>query len=166
MKFRTDDIVAFLNDTGTGKVIAVEGESVQVLNEFDFEEWYPQSELILRKRLEIGHVEQKDQSAPRAASSETYLPSELEKDLHFNQLVEFPKNFNNYEMLNIQLREARKCIDKARGAGIKKVILIHGVGEGRLKEEIHSMLERMDKLQFYDANYLKYGSGATEVQLL
>ena len=80
-------------------------------------------------------------------------------------MVEHEKNFSNYEKLQIQLSKAKDSIEKARRSGIKRLILIHGVGEGILKEEIHRMLERMDRLNFFEANFLKYGDGATEIEL-
>jgi hypothetical protein len=46
---------------------------------------------------------------------------------------------------------------------IQKIVFIHGVGEGILKAELDFLLGRYDNLKFYDADYQKYGLGATEV---
>ena len=46
---------------------------------------------------------------------------------------------------------------------IQKLVFIHGVGEGVLKSELDFLLGRYDNLKFYDADYQKYGVGATEV---
>ena len=48
---------------------------------------------------------------------------------------------------------------------IQKVVFIHGVGEGVLKLELEYLFKRYDNLKFYDANYQKYGLGATEVYI-
>ena len=157
--------MAFLNLVGEGKVLQVKEAQYLVEDENGFEDWYRKDELVLRKQFEVEGVQQKDAYGSSKKSTESTGKSLLEKDLHFNQLVDFPKNFTNHEMLEIQLREARKFLDRARQSGNKRVVLIHGVGEGRLKEEIHSLLERMDNLRFYDASYAEYGTGATEVEL-
>jgi hypothetical protein len=40
------------------------------------------------------------------------------------------------------------------------------VGEGVLKAELDFLLGRYDNLKFQDANYQKYGLGATEVYFI
>lgn len=164
---KVGDTVAFIDEPGGGEVTRIEGSTFFVLTQDGFEEPFQAQELILRKSFAVGEVQAKEpvRNRPPSAESQKYQPNKLEADLHFEVLVDFPKNFGAFEKLQIQLREARKTIDKARRGGIKKVILIHGVGQGRLKEEVHSMLERMDKLTFYDANFAEYGAGATEVEL-
>lgn len=165
MKYSVGDTIAYLNTTGTGTVKEIKGEEVLVEDENGFDNWYHQRDLVIRKRIEVGEVPQKDAPVRKSAEPRALRPGTYEKDLHFPSLVDFPKNYTNRQMLDIQINAARNAIEHARRSGIKKVILIHGVGEGVLREEIHSMLERMDKLQFYDASYDKYGSGATEVEL-
>jgi len=169
MSFKIGDVVAFLDEPGTGTIVAINNDTAEVACDHGFNDFYSFSSLILRKSLVIGEVIRKDQPkvsrAPQSKGSAP-LPNFLEIDLHFEALVDFPKNFNAHEKLQIQLRETRKTLDKAQKAGIKKVVLIHGVGQGRLREEIYTLLERRDKLRFYDANYARYGKGATEVELL
>ena len=46
---------------------------------------------------------------------------------------------------------------------IPHFVFIHGVGEGVLKQELHTILGRYDFLVFEDAPYYKYGLGATLV---
>ena len=50
--------------------------------------------------------------------------------------------------------------------GKKKLIVIHGVGEGVLREEVRKMLQFYENVRFHDADMRKYGVGATEVQIL
>ena len=70
---------------------------------------------------------------------------------------------SNYDILTIQTETAKKHIDFAIRNRIPKIVLIHGVGDGVLKSEINFMLGRYDGVTFQDANYQKYGLGATEV---
>ena len=44
-------------------------------------------------------------------------------------------------------------------------VFIHGVGEGVLKLELEYLFSRYDNVKFYDADYQKYGLGATEVYI-
>jgi len=165
--FKVGDIVSFLNDASTGEVIAINGDKLTIMMDYGFEEEHHIKDLVPRKSLNIGEVQQKDRPKARLEKGKAvaHAPEYLEVDLHFEALVDFPKNFSAHEKLQIQLSEVRKSLDKARRAGIKKVILIHGVGQGRLREEVYTLLERMDRLSFYDASYARYGKGATEVDL-
>ena len=165
MKFKEGDKVSFLNQVGYGTVLKYVDGGVLVEDENGFEDLYEERELVIRGNFAVEGIQRKDETRPRREDEGKNRPGLLEKDLHFNKLVDFPKNFSNYEMLQIQLREARQFLDRARVSGNKRIVLIHGVGDGRLKEEIHSMLERMDNLRFYDASYAEYGQGATEVEL-
>lgn len=167
MAFEVDDIVSFINNTGTGRILQIKDDRAEVLMDYGFEEWHFLSDLVPRKSLNIGEVRAKDRPASRLekGQAKAKAPEELAVDLHFDALVDFPKNFSSHEKLQIQLDEARKAIDKARRGGIKRVILIHGVGQGRLRDEVYAMLERMDRLEFYDASFARFGKGATEVML-
>ena len=53
----------------------------------------------------------------------------------------------------------REVIDKR----YHKVVLIHGVGEGVLRTEIHNYLNTLQRIEYNDASYRIYGYGATEV---
>jgi dsDNA-specific endonuclease/ATPase MutS2 len=70
---------------------------------------------------------------------------------------------DNSEMLNLQLETAKRQLDFAISKRIQKVVFIHGVGAGVLKEELHYLFRRYDNVKYYDADYQKYGLGATEV---
>jgi dsDNA-specific endonuclease/ATPase MutS2 len=70
---------------------------------------------------------------------------------------------SNYEILNLQMETAKRHIEFAIKNRIPKIIFIHGVGEGVLKSELDFMLGRYEEVYFQDANYQKYGQGATEV---
>ena len=164
MAFDIGEKVAYLNTTGEGIVLEVKGDEVLVEDENGFSDWHPSRDLISRAPLEVGYVQSKDEPIRRPSSGPRIAPNKKVIDLHFEQLVDYPKNFTSGQKLDIQLKETRKAIDQCKIAGIKKLILIHGVGEGRLKEEIHTMLERLDKLQFFDASLAEYGRGATEVE--
>jgi dsDNA-specific endonuclease/ATPase MutS2 len=46
------------------------------------------------------------------------------------------------------------------------MVVIHGVGEGVLKQEIRKELKEFyPHFDFYDASYQEYGYGATEIEL-
>lgn len=100
-------------------------------------------------------------------SSREYLKSlEKEVDLHIEELVDNTNGLSNFEMLNIQLERFEKELDAAMEKNMKKIVFIHGVGNGRLKQEIISVLKTTKGVSFHDASYKEYGYGATQVNIL
>jgi hypothetical protein len=105
-------------------------------------------------------------SAKRSKSNkEQQKKLEKEVDLHIEELVDNVVGLSNHEMLSIQLEKFEKELDAAIANGIKRVIFIHGVGNGRLKHEIHRILKDTRGVSFQDASYKLYGFGATQVNI-
>lgn len=89
----------------------------------------------------------------------------LEVDLHIEKLVPSKRGMSNYDILNLQMETAKRQMEFAIRNRMPKVVFIHGVGEGILKAELDFLLGRYDGISFQDANYQKYGLGATEVYI-
>jgi len=89
----------------------------------------------------------------------------VEIDLHIHKLVESTRGMSNFDMLNLQLDTARYRLEHAIKNRIPRLVFIHGVGEGVLRMELEYLLSRYVEVDFYDADYNKYGAGATEVYI-
>ncbi|MDX9941419.1 MAG: DUF2027 domain-containing protein [Bacteroidales bacterium] len=86
-----------------------------------------------------------------------------EVDLHITELSDSISGLSNVEMLKIQMDYFRRCMEQAEVEKMSKMIFIHGVGNGTLKNEILRYLRNTPGVEFYDAAYARYGMGATEV---
>lgn len=116
----------------------------------------------LRTIKELKAIEKK--SIPH--NNPAYL-IDKEVDLHIDKLVDSYRDMSNHEMLQLQLRHFQKHLEEAINNRYHKVVFIHGVGNGRLKQEILGILAGYTKeVRYYDAEYKKYGLGATEVLIL
>lgn len=94
-----------------------------------------------------------------------YMVSEgtAEVDLHIEQLVERPADLSAHEAFEIQMHYFRTCMNHAVQHRVKKVVFIHGVGRGILKDELQKELKLYDNVAVMDAPMSKYGVGAVEV---
>ena len=90
----------------------------------------------------------------------------MEVDLHINQLIRNPRGMNNHDMLTLQVDTARRQLEFAIKKRIQKVVFIHGVGEGVLRAELEYLFSRYENVRYYDADYQKYGQGATEIYIM
>jgi len=65
---------------------------------------------------------------------------EAEVDMHIWELVDDHSRLTNTEMFNIQMGYFRKCLESAIEHKFESVVFIHGVGTGKLKEEIADVM--------------------------
>ncbi len=89
--------------------------------------------------------------------------NEMEIDLHIEELLDDYSNMSNAEIIQVQLKYFQNALDKAMNEHFKKLIVIHGVGNGRLKQEVRALIATNSSLKYYDASYARYGFGATEI---
>jgi hypothetical protein len=87
-------------------------------------------------------------------------------DLHAEKLFKSTKGKSNHEILEKQLAAFRQYLDKAVYHNLDCVYIVHGHGKGKLRREIHELLEAYPHVISYNNSYHpKFGYGATEVIL-
>jgi hypothetical protein len=86
-------------------------------------------------------------------------------DLHIQELLEDYGHLTNSQILRIQVNHLQKFLRQAMQRKSSRIIIIHGVGKGVLKEAVCEELDKLDNAQYFDASYRDYGKGATEVRL-
>jgi dsDNA-specific endonuclease/ATPase MutS2 len=172
------DKVQILDDAITGVVSRINGDKAIVLTEDDFEMEFDISELVLvndalSKRdfmpddisqVLSEKVDKQSTKVKRIRPKDRNQPA-MEVDLHIHQLVPKSKGMNNYDMLTIQIETAKRQLDFAIKKKIQRIVFIHGIGEGVLRAELEYLFRQYGNLQFNDADYQKYGRGATEVYI-
>ncbi len=87
-----------------------------------------------------------------------------EVDLHIEELVDDHRGMSNAEILEVQLARFTTSLEGALKSGTRRIVFIHGVGNGRLKFKIRQTLDRKyPRLRYQDASFKEYGYGATMV---
>jgi hypothetical protein len=92
-------------------------------------------------------------------------PREAEVDLHIHELVEDYSNMDNNEILEFQRSFFTRCLEDAIARHYSRVIFIHGVGNGTLRESILSLLKNYGGIEVFDAPMQKFGVGAVDVRI-
>ena len=104
--------------------------------------------------------------APRVKTQKAEAPDTREVDLHIGELVDTASGLSNKEMLDLQMERFRSEMEKAIRLGIRRIVFIHGVGQGTLKNELRRELStKYKKYDVQDASFREYGYGATMVIL-
>jgi hypothetical protein len=85
-------------------------------------------------------------------------------DLHIEKLADNFASMSNFEMLTLQLKELEKWVDISVAHHQFELIVIHGVGSGKLREEIHEYLKTRKEVKYFINQYdARFGYGATIV---
>jgi hypothetical protein len=87
-------------------------------------------------------------------------------DLHIAELLDTTAGLDNADMLRVQLDEFNRVMEENRTAKGKKIVFIHGKGEGVLRKAILKELSYKYKTcDVQDASFREYGFGATQVTI-
>jgi len=174
MNFKIGDKVSFLNEKGSGVITnIISNHRVLVMNEDGFEVSYSIDALVglanksdykMDSGMSKKWLDQKEEQTIKPPKLQ--LDEAWEVDLHLHELIDTYQQKSDYEKLLFQLNYFRKCMDAAIAHRVKKVIFIHGVGKGTLREEIIHALRDYDRIRHYDAPMRKYGYGALTVEIL
>ncbi|AYD47512.1 MAG TPA: Smr/MutS family protein [Arachidicoccus soli] len=85
-------------------------------------------------------------------------------DLHIEKISNEWKGLDNFEIIQIQLKEFEKWYQIAIANMQPNLIVIHGVGKGVLREEIHTILKTKKEVKTFVNQYdARFGYGATEI---
>lgn len=179
MRYKTGQKVVFMNEPGGGIVQAVVNGFVVVKDESGFEQRCRLNE-IAPVHGEEYHLNADDIVAINADESFATIKHQVrqgvltgkrkpidvwEIDLHIEEITDSHSGLTNGEIVMKQMRELRTFYQRAKSRRIRKLVIIHGVGTGVLKEEVRSFLHKQNSIDYFDADFREYGKGATAVEI-
>ncbi len=177
--FKIGQKVVFMHEPGGGTVKSVSPNLVVVVDENGFEQKCRLNE-IAPVHGENYQLNDLDIVAINADESFATIRHEVKQseltgrrkpiemweiDLHIESITDSHAGLSNGEIVQKQLQELRGFFQRAKSKRIRKLVIIHGVGQGVLKEEVRSFLDKQDSISYYDSDFREYGKGATSVEL-
>lgn len=179
MSFQIGEKVAFLYESGGGTVRTIKDNFYYVEDETGFERPFRVTEIakihgtdykLSKDTVDQIVIEDSAEDFRHSSHKESrtgYLkPIDVwELDLHIESLIDSHVGLTNTQILNKQMSVFKAFFQKAKAKQIRKIVIIHGVGEGVLKDEVRLFLGKQDGIEFFDASYLEYGKGATQVEI-
>ncbi len=87
-------------------------------------------------------------------------------DLHIQALEPSWHLMSSAEILNKQLKVFQRFLDQSVACGHRRIVVIHGVGNGTLRSRVHELLKTDPRVAHFEHGYMPpYGFGATIVNL-
>ncbi|PID87914.1 MAG: hypothetical protein CSB06_03215 [Bacteroidia bacterium] len=128
-------------------------EAIEKLKQGDFTEAIRNKENAVRKNRSPLYPKKEDKNIK-------------EVDLHLHELIDDERGMSDHEKLEFQIEVFHKELKNAKKEGYRRIVFIHGVGNGTLKHKIRNELtHRYKQYLFQDASFKEYGYGATMVLL-
>ena len=195
MAFQIGDVVKYLNEKGGGKVIRLLTDGrIEIEDDLGFNFIVSKGDIVaehhssidskqIAEKLDKFKTNLKPDSRHESRSgldyhtlirdylqeSRKYWTSKnrdfVEVDLHIEELAKKPGKLSDGEKLHFQLNHARECLDTAMDLKIPHMVFIHGVGAGILRHELRNWLKTLTYVSFENADYKRYGIGATQVRI-
>ena len=191
--FEKGQRVKFLNDVGSAVVLRMEGNLVVVEDEDGFERSVERRELIVamepeveadkygntipdiatllaqdvgEKRMRELQKEFEVRYQNSQATSMARRDAHMEVDLHIHELVDDQRGLPDRAKLAIQMDHFDRMMDIAKREKLRRIVFIHGVGQGVLRHQIRTSLDQHHPdCTYREGDPRKYGRGATEVWL-
>jgi hypothetical protein len=144
------------------KIEALKDTNLPTISYLLFEH-YPDK--VAEEKFEMNALAAKGFKIYDASKGRQHLPpARSVVDLHIEKLSNDWKHLSNFEILTIQLNEFEKQMDAAIAHYQPSIIIIHGVGSGKLKDEIHELLKvKKEVKSFFNKYDPRFGYGATEI---
>ncbi|HRQ49037.1 MAG TPA: Smr/MutS family protein, partial [Agriterribacter sp.] len=98
------------------------------------------------------------------AKTRAGAPPRTVVDLHIEKLTDHWQKMDNAGKLDMQLKTFEKYYDLALQYHQSMLIVVHGVGAGRLRDAIHDILRHKKEVKsFVNQFHPSFGYGATEI---
>jgi hypothetical protein len=104
---------------------------------------------------------------PQPATTQKAIPQPEPADvidLHIENMVQNTRGMSNADILLTQLSALETQLRITINSRQQRLIIIHGLGKGKLRDEVHRILAETADVKSYANEWMpKYGFGATEV---
>ncbi len=160
---KVGDTVSVVDDRMNGTVVSVSGKVVVIEDEHGFRYEYAREKLVPRDVEMYKRIKtiQKAETSKNISKKHDKNPFLL--DLHFENLVKKTSGYTAAERLFLQKEKLRDTLDYCRQNNLKKLEIIHGIGDGVLQQMVYEVLESQTHLEFHNKEILHEQSGTVLV---
>ena len=171
-KFRIGDKVILKKDRTKATVLLVIGDrKVKIKDEYGFKYIINNSDILplnkstdtiisYGKTFEVKDEDKQKEIRKKTHFNKTDSRGRVKIDLHIEQITSYYHHMQNSEIVQIQMEYCKKELDQSMIKHKESIEIIHGIGEGVLKSEVHKLLN-LYNLTFFESN----NGGSTEVVL-
>ncbi|MCE3075488.1 Smr/MutS family protein [Chryseobacterium gwangjuense] len=158
------DKVSVVDEDLSGVVTSVKGTLVVFKDEYGFTHQYPEEKLVPKISDFYENIKVIKKNEPKKIISKGHQKNHLVLDLHFHNLVKNPNDYDSFERLFIQKEKLLETLEFCRKHHLKRLEIVHGIGDGTLQRMVFNVLESQTNLDFYNKEILHHQSGAVMIE--
>ena len=141
-------------------------EEIRTRNEASFSyrlfDVYPDK--VVEDKIDVGSLSAGFNVYDASRANQNMEPPRSVVDLHIEKLTDKWQQMSNLQILSLQIKTFEKFYDLAVAHLQPTLIVIHGVGSGRLRDDIHELLKYRKEVKTFVNQYdPRFGYGATEI---
>lgn len=163
--FSIGEVISILNETGNYTVVSIGSEVINVVDEHGFDLAISLDKAVKIHHFKTGAISIKDSDKPKPKKQTKFAEEVPRLDLHFESFDTHKYKVSAHEKFTIQMNTFKRFINGHLKNKTTRVLIIHGVGEGRLKSEILACLRGRNGYDMNDANYSQRGVGASYIDI-
>lgn len=153
------DHISVIDENLSGVITSVRGEMVVFRDDFGFTHQYHKSKIVERNPDLYQNISIEKKSEISKPISKKHNRNHLVLDLHFEKLVDHPSDYESFERLFIQKEKLLETLEFCRKNHLKKLEIIHGIGDGVLQKMVFETLQNQMNLDFEDP-FFYHSSGS------
>ncbi len=168
MEFKIGDIVSILHQVGKYTILEINQTKITIEDEHGFAYKIDSSALVPQRAISVLGLEsfQKDKEiSTRKGQIPKSKNDYFEIDLHIESLTKKDSNLSAHEKFLLQLTSFKKFANEMIDKRQKKFRIVHGAGEGKLKNEIRGMLSTKKGFTMHDDQYSYGRVGASLIEI-
>lgn len=158
------DRISLIDDDMKGTVTAVKGEMITFRDAHGFMHEYPKNKLVIRNPSLYEGKPVIKKAEPTVKRSKKHQQTHKVLDLHFENLVSNPAEHSAFERLLIQKEKLEEAMAYCRRNRLKKLEIIHGIGDGVLQNMVFEYLRGQTGIDFEDHDFFYHQTGSVMVR--
>ncbi|MDO5617035.1 MAG: DNA mismatch repair protein, partial [Cruoricaptor ignavus] len=157
--------VSVLDEDLGGIITSVHGEEVVFRDKHGFLHRYSKTDLVTQTPDIYDGITKIEKYKEAKHRSKKHHKTHFVIDLHFDKLVDNPLAYDSFERLFIQKEKLLEGLEFCRTHRLKKLEIIHGLGDGTLQKLVYDTLESQSGLDFGNREILHHQSASVMVEI-
>lgn len=158
------DKVSVVDEDLSGVVTSTRGNMVVFRDEYGFTHQYPGNKLVPKDDGIYANIRIIRKAEPKKVVSKKHQKNPMVLDLHFHNLVRNPGDYDSFERLFMQKEKLMDTLQFCRKNHLKRLEIVHGIGDGTLQRMVWDVLESQAGIEYYNKEILHHQSGAVMVE--
>lgn len=160
------DKVSLIDDDLKGKIISMTHYTVEIEDDHGFTYSVKKEKVIPVIETFYNHIKVTPKEEPRKIKSKKHNKDAYVIDLHFEVLAKNTKSIDATERLFMQKEKLISNLEFCRTHRIKRVKIIHGIGDGFLQKMVHDVVSGLPNVEYDEHHFFLHQSGALDLIFL